>query len=74
MCIMHQYICTYAHIYTFLQMCTHALAHVQGDTVAFREAHRAPETKGGLRQLTLLLLVSAGTQGRDRREAKGLAP
>lgn len=52
----------------------HAFTHMHRDTLAFGEAHRVPETKGGLRQLTLLWLVSAGTLGRERREAQGLAP
>lgn len=43
------------------------------DTLAFGKACRDPETKGGLRQLTLLLLVSAGIQRRVRREPQGLA-
>lgn len=43
-------------------------------TLAFREAHRAPGIKRGLRQLTLLLLVLVGTLRRGRRKAGGLAP
>lgn len=65
---------TYTYGYTFLQPCVYAFTHVHRDTLAFEEAHRASETKGGLRQLTLLLLVSAGALGRERREAQGLAP
>lgn len=56
---LHRHMCTFTYIYTFMSPCA--------DTLALREAHRAPETRGRLRQLTLLLLVSAGIQRRGRR-------
>lgn len=60
------HICVHQHIYIHIGIHTPC-----AQTLAFREAHRGPETKGGLRQLTLLLLVSAGTLRRRGREAGG---
>ena len=63
---MHWHICTYTHscrgAHMHLPTCTEMLWHSE-------RPREPPETKGGLKQLTLLLLVSAGTQKRERREA-----
>lgn len=57
----HAHTCVRQHIYVHIGIHTPC-----AQTLAFREAHRAPGTKGGLRQLTLLLLVSAGILRRRR--------
>lgn len=59
---------TYAHIHILTDM--HTCTDPRAQTLWHSERPtEPPETKGGLRQLTLLLLVSAGTQRRERREA-----
>lgn len=64
---MGRYTCTRVPTHTLTKMCIYMLMHVPGYTVAFREALAAPQTKRGLRQLTPLLLVSAGTPERGER-------